>query len=134
VVLVNPVLADVPSHSGVMGVRGRAERISFTESFEKAYHLRLLYFSGAARNTLHCRTSIRAMQLCTRKRASMVRMPLKPWRKSSYDGAGTWYPIVGCLRHSYGGKWQARLHAARTALAIACACIQNGRHAQYGAA
>ena len=66
VVIVNPVLQDIPSHSGIMGVRGRAERLSFVQSFVPGYHLRLLYYKGQD------------------------------------------YPIIGCLRYSYGGKWQVQ--------------------------
>jgi len=43
VVLVNPRLKDVPSSAGVMGVRGRADRLADEASFVVAYHLRLLY-------------------------------------------------------------------------------------------
>jgi adenylate kinase len=46
VVLVNPVLKDLPSHSGIMGVRGRAERMAFADSFDVAYHFRLLFLPG----------------------------------------------------------------------------------------
>ena len=46
-VLINPQLSDIPSHSGVMGVRGREGRIGFAQSFVIAYHCRLLYYSGA---------------------------------------------------------------------------------------
>lgn len=42
-ILVNPILKDVPSSGGVMGVRGRKERIAFANSFEIGYHFRLLY-------------------------------------------------------------------------------------------
>jgi adenylate kinase len=64
VVLINPILKDVPSHSGIMGVRGREERLRLQQSFETIYHFRLLYYSGS------------------------------------------FYPIVGALRYSYGGAWQ----------------------------
>lgn len=47
VVLVNPVLKDLPSHSGIMGVRGRAERMAFADSFDVAYHFRLLFLPGS---------------------------------------------------------------------------------------
>lgn len=43
VVLINPRLRDVPSAAGVMGVRGRAERLADADSFTQAYQLRLLY-------------------------------------------------------------------------------------------
>jgi len=43
VVLINPLLQDRQSSSGVMGVRGRAERLAFAESFAEIYHFRLLY-------------------------------------------------------------------------------------------
>jgi len=46
VLIINPNLTDIPSAAGVMGVRGRAERIAFAESFQKAYEFRLLYVSG----------------------------------------------------------------------------------------
>ncbi|KAK9806973.1 hypothetical protein WJX72_009126 [[Myrmecia] bisecta] len=47
VILVNPQLTDVPSAGGVMGVRGRKERMQFAETFTVAYHYRLLYMSSA---------------------------------------------------------------------------------------
>jgi len=43
VILVNPILKDRPSSSGVMGVRGRKDRIDFADSFQEVYHLRCLY-------------------------------------------------------------------------------------------
>ena len=43
VILINPQLKDVPSADGIMGVRGRDERLKFMSSFERAYHFRLLY-------------------------------------------------------------------------------------------
>lgn len=46
IVLVNPRLADVPGHSGVMGVLGRAERISTLASFHNIFTTRLLYTAG----------------------------------------------------------------------------------------
>lgn len=42
-VLFNPLLQDRPSSAGLMGVRGRAERLAFAESFAEVYHFRLLY-------------------------------------------------------------------------------------------
>jgi len=42
-ILLNPLLQDRQSSSGVMGVRGRSERLAFAESFEEVYHFRLLY-------------------------------------------------------------------------------------------
>ncbi|KAK9861434.1 hypothetical protein WJX84_008393 [Apatococcus fuscideae] len=47
VILINPKLTDVPSSGGVMGVRGRKERMAFASSFDAAYHFRLLYLSSA---------------------------------------------------------------------------------------
>lgn len=47
VVLLNPLLQDRPSSGGVMGVRGRAERIDFAKSFREAYHFRLVYSQAA---------------------------------------------------------------------------------------
>ncbi|KAL3145428.1 hypothetical protein ABBQ38_001673 [Trebouxia sp. C0009 RCD-2024] len=47
VILMNPVLKDIPSSAGIMGVRGRAERMAFADSFVQAYHFRLLYLSSA---------------------------------------------------------------------------------------
>jgi len=43
IILINPLLQDRQSSSGVMGVRGRAERLAFAASFEGIYHFRLLY-------------------------------------------------------------------------------------------
>lgn len=45
-VLINPQLTDRPSHSGIMGIRGREGRLQLADSFRAAYHFRLLYFSG----------------------------------------------------------------------------------------
>lgn len=46
-VLINPRLKDMPSHSGIMGVRGREGRLALADSFRDAYHFRLLFFSGS---------------------------------------------------------------------------------------
>ncbi|KAK9791634.1 hypothetical protein WJX73_009343 [Symbiochloris irregularis] len=46
-VLLNPVLKDIPSADAVMGIRGRKERVALTNSFQAAYHFRLLYMSSA---------------------------------------------------------------------------------------
>ncbi len=43
IVLLNPLLQDRQSSSGVMGVRGRAERLAFAASFEEVYHFRNIY-------------------------------------------------------------------------------------------
>ena len=53
-VLINPILKDVPSSSGVMGVRGRQERLAFENSFETAYHFRLLYWAGSMYPIIGC--------------------------------------------------------------------------------
>lgn len=45
-IILNPVLKDVPSAGGVMGIRGRKERMEFVNSFVVAYHFRLLYYTG----------------------------------------------------------------------------------------
>lgn len=47
VILINPRLDDVPSHSGVMQVSGRADRIAFVDSFEQIFYLRLLFDAGS---------------------------------------------------------------------------------------
>lgn len=47
VVTVNAILKDIPSHSGVMGPRGRAERMAFASTFQLAYHFRLLFLPGS---------------------------------------------------------------------------------------
>lgn len=48
----NPFLADdlndIQSAEGVMGVRGRGDRIAFAESFSTIYHTQLLYPSRTA--------------------------------------------------------------------------------------
>lgn len=46
IILLNPRLADIPSHSGVMQVAGRAERISLLEKFHQIFYMRLLFDSG----------------------------------------------------------------------------------------
>ena len=43
IILLNPLLQDRQSSSGLMGVRGRAERLAFADSFEEIYTFRLLY-------------------------------------------------------------------------------------------
>lgn len=53
VILLNPRLADVPSHSGVMQVSGRADRIRFLESIADIFYLRLLYTAGTVSELLH---------------------------------------------------------------------------------
>jgi len=47
-ILINPKLVDLPSSGGVMGVRGRQERQDFVQTFENAYHFRLLYLGASA--------------------------------------------------------------------------------------
>lgn len=53
VILLNPRLADVPSHSGVMQVSGRAERIRFLEAIDNIFYLRLLFSAGTVRYLGH---------------------------------------------------------------------------------
>lgn len=48
VILVNPRLQDVASPQGVMGVRGRAGRLEFAESFDEIYKFRLVVPRGRA--------------------------------------------------------------------------------------
>merc|ERR1719247_3492293 len=43
VILINPLLQDRQSSAGVMGVRGRTERLAFASSFEEIYSFRNLY-------------------------------------------------------------------------------------------
>ena len=43
VILINPLLQDRQSSSGVMSVRGRSERIAYAASFQEIFHFRLLY-------------------------------------------------------------------------------------------
>lgn len=52
-ILLNPRLADVPSHSGVMQVAGRADRIRFLDRIEDIYYLRLLYKAGTVSDIFH---------------------------------------------------------------------------------
>lgn len=47
VTTINAVLKDIPSHSGVMGPRGRQERMAFASTFQLAYHFRLLFLPGS---------------------------------------------------------------------------------------
>lgn len=47
VILLNPRLDDIPSHSGVMQVSGRAARIAFLESIVDVLYFRVLYDPGA---------------------------------------------------------------------------------------
>lgn len=46
VIILNPRLGDVPSHSGVMQVAGRADRIRFLECITDIFYLRLLFKPG----------------------------------------------------------------------------------------
>lgn len=46
VILLNPRLADVPSHSGVMQVGGRKERLEFLEGIEEVFCVKLLFDAG----------------------------------------------------------------------------------------
>lgn len=48
VLLLNPRLDDVPSHSGVMQVSGRAGRIAFLKTIQDVFYLRLLYDPGSS--------------------------------------------------------------------------------------
>jgi hypothetical protein len=45
-ILINPLLNDRPSSNNVMQIRGRAERRSFSDSFEDIFVFRLLYPSS----------------------------------------------------------------------------------------
>lgn len=60
-ILVNPNLADRPSHSGIMGARGREERMAFADSFATAFafetlHVKGLYkIEGAVGKVMRCR-------------------------------------------------------------------------------
>jgi hypothetical protein len=73
VILVNPILKDIPGHSGIMGIKGREGRVKFADSFEWAYHFRLLFVSGyfypikgALRKTFEAKweVSFSALALC----------------------------------------------------------------------
>lgn len=85
VILLNPRLADVPSHSGVMQVSGRADRIRFLESITDIFYLRLLFSAGTVslhrslRNTLHgFAIKIRGWTNClSMKRDSFSILPLR---------------------------------------------------------
>lgn len=46
VILLNPRLEDVPSHSGVMQVSGRSSRLDFLRSIMDLFYFRLLYEPG----------------------------------------------------------------------------------------
>eukprot|EP01024_Parvocaulis_polyphysoides_P018965 TRINITY_DN1847_c0_g1_i1.p1 TRINITY_DN1847_c0_g1~~TRINITY_DN1847_c0_g1_i1.p1 ORF type:complete len:329 (-),score=40.58 TRINITY_DN1847_c0_g1_i1:50-1036(-) len=45
-ILLNPILKDVPSSGGVMGIRGRKERMEFVASFVQAYQFRHIFFGA----------------------------------------------------------------------------------------
>lgn len=49
IILINPRLEDVPSHSGVMQVSGRSDRIKFLQRIDEIFYLRLLYDPGTVR-------------------------------------------------------------------------------------
>ncbi|KAA8496874.1 Adenylate kinase 5, chloroplastic [Porphyridium purpureum] len=46
ILLINPRLGEVPSHSGVMQVQGRRERLDFVGQIPRAFVMELLYKSG----------------------------------------------------------------------------------------
>lgn len=52
VILLNPRLEDIPSHSGVMQVSGRAARIAFLDSILDLLYFRVLYDPGAVSLTI----------------------------------------------------------------------------------
>jgi hypothetical protein len=43
VILINPLLNDIQSSSGIMTVRGRSERLAYAATFREIYHFRLLF-------------------------------------------------------------------------------------------
>ncbi|CAN8063776.1 unnamed protein product [Agarophyton chilense] len=46
ITLINPRLEEVPSHSGIMQVQGRADRMRLLERFEDIFYIRLLFDAG----------------------------------------------------------------------------------------
>lgn len=54
IILINARLGDVMSSGGVMGVRGRQERLNFVDRFVPAYHFRLLYIGIAMYPIMGC--------------------------------------------------------------------------------
>lgn len=46
-IILNAKLRDVPSSAGVMGVRGRQERLDFISTFKTVYHFRLLFLGAS---------------------------------------------------------------------------------------
>lgn len=47
VIIVNPRLDDVPSHSGVMQVSGRSTRLAFLQTIDDIFYLRVLFDPGS---------------------------------------------------------------------------------------
>jgi len=45
-IVINPSLTDRPSHSGIMGARGREERMAFADSFATAFCFETLHVKG----------------------------------------------------------------------------------------
>lgn len=43
VILINPLLQDIQSSSGIMTVRGRSDRLAYAATVREIYHFRLLY-------------------------------------------------------------------------------------------
>ncbi|KAI0563712.1 Adenylate kinase/UMP-CMP kinase [Gracilaria domingensis] len=46
IALINPRLEEIPSHSGVMQVQGRADRLRLLHSFEDIFYMRMLFDAG----------------------------------------------------------------------------------------
>jgi hypothetical protein len=76
--------------------RGRKERLAFADSFQPAYHFRLLYASNAMMYAQQPRTAC-----CSTGCFAEA-------HESSADHCR--YPIRGALRYSYGGQWE--VHSA----------------------
>ena len=76
VILINPALEDVQSSSGVMGVRGRSERIAFAASFEEIYHFRNVYSGTTFMFPILGRLGL-GLGLVT---LTLTRSGLDPWR------------------------------------------------------
>ena len=92
IILINPQLVDLPSSGGVMGVKGRKERLEFGRTFYPAYHLRLLYIG----KRLILYTFAHGGTLC------LIHFYFIFF---AWTGAAM-YPIMGALRFAHGGAWE----------------------------
>ena len=95
VILINPDLTDKVSSGGQQSVRGRQDRINFSNSFETIFHMECLYMSGTSYFPIL---------------GALTKMsPLQPWvayqRRDLIDNTGEVYvPVVSSESKPDGGS------------------------------